>query len=105
MTNYTAVVSQSATDDPEMEWFFYSAGYVLASGSIGDCVAEAMSFANNCNPHESAEVKREDGIVVWRYGGPKLRPAQFMALTRPQIEAAIAAATEKGWSPVGERVY
>ncbi|MBF0562764.1 MAG: hypothetical protein HQL37_12260 [Alphaproteobacteria bacterium] len=105
MTTCKALVTQSATDDPETEWFFYSAGYELAAGPLAHCLAEAMSFGNNCGPFESAEVVTDDGLVVWRYRGPELVPSQFKALTAAEIGAAIAAATALGWAGIGERQY
>ncbi|MFN3077305.1 MAG: hypothetical protein ABT940_10570, partial [Alphaproteobacteria bacterium] len=64
---YTATVTHAVTDDPETEWFFYSAGYVLATGSLVDCLVAGMSFGNNANHHEGAEIRSGDNVSVWRY--------------------------------------
>ena len=105
MTTYTAVVSHDTGDDPETQYMFYADGYVLASGGLADCLTEAMSFGNNCNPQEGARVHDDTGYIVWRYAGTRLVRTQFRGMHRQDIDQAIAEATAKGWAGIGEREF
>ncbi|MBF0094680.1 MAG: hypothetical protein HQL33_05655 [Alphaproteobacteria bacterium] len=99
---YTAVVSHDTGDDPETGYLYYADGHVLATGTLAECLAVAMSFGNNCNPQEGARVMAEDGYVVWRYAGNRLVRSQFRGLVRQEIDEAIAAAAKLGWLEIGE---